>query len=154
MQKVLRARYKSPIGILSITATERGIRSVDFTDDKVPVDKNVSQAMQACIKQLDAYFSDKQKSFHSLPLALSGTEFQLKVWEAAMNIPYGQKITYSQLAEEIAYPRAARAVGNALNRNPLIVIVPCHRIVPASGTSGNYRGGAWRKQWLLKHESQ
>jgi len=141
---------ETPIGQLVIEATQKGIRNIQFSDSK----KNAgpSPILDACCSQLDAYFRGDRTSFTDLPLVMEGTEFQAKVWSAALKIPFGETWTYGQLAESIGHSRASRAVGSALNRNPLPIIVPCHRIVPASGGIGKYGGGAWRKVWLLKHE--
>ena len=83
---------------------------------------------------------------------MCGTPFQKKVWRAVCKIPSGQTCTYGEIAKAIGHPRAARAVGSALKRNPLLVVIPCHRVVPASGGIGNYVGGRARKKWLLSEE--
>lgn len=112
--------------------------------------------LKEAVDQLKEYLSGHRRDFHSLPIVMRATEFQREVWEAASDIPYGFTRTYGQLAEDIGHKGAARAVGTALSRNPICIIVPCHRIVPAGGTQeepGQYAGGIWRKKWLLTHES-
>lgn len=101
--------------------------------------------------QLDAYFAGELQAF-DLPLAASGTPFQQKVWAALRDIPFGQTCSYGQLAQRIGTPGASRAVGLANGRNPLSIIVPCHRVIGANGSLTGYGGGLERKRWLLAHE--
>jgi len=103
-------------------------------------------------QQLRAYFAEELKRF-DLPLALHGTEFQLRVWQELQNIPHGQTISYGELACRLGQPKASRAVGLANGRNPISIVVPCHRVVGANGTLTGYGGGLPRKRWLLDHES-
>ncbi|MFC9343410.1 methylated-DNA--[protein]-cysteine S-methyltransferase [Streptomyces sp. NPDC057020] len=104
------------------------------------------------IRQLDAYFAGELTEF-DLPLNLIGTPFQLRVWEGLLRIPYGETRTYGELAEELGNPGASRAVGLANGKNPVSIIVPCHRVVGASGSLTGYGGGLDRKQRLLAFES-
>jgi methylated-DNA-[protein]-cysteine S-methyltransferase len=101
--------------------------------------------------QLQAYFSEELKSF-DLPLRLNGTAFQQRVWSELCNIPYGETISYGELAGRIGQPKASRAVGLANGRNPISIIVPCHRVIGANGSLTGYGGGLPRKRWLLDHE--
>ena len=155
-----RTHLVSPLGTLELTGTHRGVHSVQFIDhiDQVPCEPTEPDTpLVECARQLDLYFSGHMQDFHSLPLALAASDFQMQVWEAAMDIPYGETRTYGQLAEEIGHPRAARAVGTALKQNPLLLIVPCHRIIPVSATAehhGGFAAGSWRKEWLLRHEKK
>lgn len=103
--------------------------------------------------QLDEYFSGKRKRFQA-SLKLAGTPFQVKVWQALLEIPWGQTETYSQLAGRIGHPKACRAVGNALNRNPIAIIVPCHRVLGANGSLTGFAGGLDTKQFLLELEQK
>ena len=103
--------------------------------------------------ELQEYFDDERKEF-TVPFAPQGTEFQCAVWEAAKNIPFGKTKTYGELAEHIQRNDASRAVGNALNKNPLLIVIPCHRIIPKSGGVGGFAVGSDSKAWLLKHEEQ
>ena len=98
--------------------------------------------------ELTEYFNGARRNF-SLPLELKGTPFQIAVWKAAQNIPYGKTATYADIAKQIGHPRAVRAVGTALGANPIPIIVPCHRVVPASGGIGNYALGSAKKKTLL-----
>ena len=143
--------YESPIGLLLVRGSERGISSVLCVEGERE-DAGVYEILQPCMDQLHAYFSGSQHNFHSLPLAIQSTDFQLQVWEYLITIPYGETRTYSQVAAGIGHPKAVRAVGSAVGRNPLSLLIPCHRVVPVSGEVGEYAHGAWRKEWLLRHE--
>ena len=114
-------------------------------------DKEPGITAKACAKELDGYFAGKLKKF-TVPVKLLGTEFRRRVWAALMDIPYGQTISYKTLAENIGQPKAARAVGSANNNNPVSIIVPCHRVVGASGALVGYGGGLGNKEWLLELE--
>ena len=104
-------------------------------------------------RQLDEYFQGKRKSF-DLPLALSGTQFQQKVWNALCTIPYGETRSYKEIAAQIQNPKGCRAVGMANNRNPIMIIIPCHRVIGSNGSLVGYAGGLDIKQWLLAHEKR
>lgn len=103
------------------------------------------------VNQLKEYFNGKRQSF-SLPLAPEGTEFQKQVWKELCNIPYGETISYKTLATRAGNVNASRAVGMANNRNPIGIIIPCHRVIGANGSLTGYAGGLDRKEWLLNHE--
>jgi len=143
--------YESPIGLLLVRGSGRGIFSVLFVEEERE-DAGLHEILQPCMDQLHAYFSGAQHNFHSLPLTIQSTDFQLQVWEYLITIPYGKTRTYSEVAASIGHPKAIRAVGSAVGRNPLSLLIPCHRVVPASGEVGEYAHGAWRKEWLLRHE--
>ncbi|PIR53474.1 cysteine methyltransferase [Candidatus Peregrinibacteria bacterium CG10_big_fil_rev_8_21_14_0_10_49_10] len=149
----VRGYYPSPIGLLEVRGSQRGIFSITFIEEEKP-DAGLYDILQPCIDQLHAYFSTDKHQFHSLPLALHSTDFQLQVWEYLMSIPYGNTVTYGEIAEAIGHPKAVRAVGSAVGRNPLSILIPCHRVLPASGEVGEYAHGAWRKEWLLLHEKK
>ena len=104
-------------------------------------------------RQLDEYFQGKRKSF-DLPLAPSGTQFQQKVWNALCTIPYGETRSYKEIAAQIQNPTGCRAVGMANNRNPIMIIIPCHRVIGSNGSLVGYAGGLDIKQWLLAHEKR
>lgn len=106
---------------------------------------------QNVVDQLDEYFAGERTSF-DLPLAPKGTPFQRSVWDALTQIPLGQTMTYGGLATDLGRPQAARAVGAAVGRNPISIVVPCHRVVGGSGALTGYAGGLGRKRWLLAHE--
>lgn len=147
----VRGYYESPIGLLEVRGTKRGIFSITFTEEEKE-DANVHEELQQCMDQLHTYFLGGVQQFHSLPLAMHSTDFQLRVWEYLLRIPYGETVSYGEVARAIGEPKAVRAVGTAVGRNPLMLLVPCHRVLPASGAVGEYAHGAWRKEWLLRHE--
>jgi methylated-DNA-[protein]-cysteine S-methyltransferase len=107
--------------------------------------------MAAALRQLTEYFAGTRRKF-DLPLRLRGTEFQKRVWQELTEIPYGQTWSYGELAKRINNPSASRAVGLANGRNPISILVPCHRVIGADGSLTGYGGGLERKQWLLAHE--
>lgn len=108
--------------------------------------------LTAARRQLTAYFDSQLQAF-DLPLAPAGTRFQRQVWQALRNIPFGQTQSYGELAQRIGRPKASRAVGLANGRNPISIIIPCHRVIGANGNLTGYGGGIECKQWLLQHES-
>jgi len=150
--ELFRTYIDSPIGRVRISGTERGITPVDFADEKETPMEDLPVAFQHCVRAVQEYFQGSRKAFDSLPLVLRGTEFQLKVWEATSDVPFGQTVHYGDIAKAIGHPDAVRAVGTALGRNPLCLIVPCHRILPKGENGGGYAWGMERKEWLLKHE--
>ncbi len=141
---------ESPIGWLEITSGERGIESARFLDF-VPNATDVPANLKECIRHLEEYFRGERRGF-SLKLNPQGTDFQRRVWNELMKIPYGETSTYLDIARRLGNSKALRAVGAANGRNPIAVIVPCHRVIGASGKLIGYGGGLWRKEWLLKHE--
>jgi len=102
-------------------------------------------------EQLSAYFAGELTGF-DLPMQMNGTEFQRRVWKGLSEIPYGETISYAELAHRVGNPKACRAVGLANGRNPIAIIVPCHRVIATNGALGGYGGGLDRKSWLLEHE--
>lgn len=148
---------QTPVGKLLLAGDERGLRQVDFQDGphaaKPDPDWHEDEKpFRAAIKQLREYFDGERRSF-DLPLAPEGTAFQLEVWRALRGIPYGKTWSYGELARRIQRPRASRAVGAANGRNPLPIIVPCHRVIGANGALTGFGGGLKIKQQLLELES-
>ncbi len=143
--------YKSPIGAIEILGTKEGIVSVNFVEGRVRSDAKIPRIITACRKQIDEYFRGKRKKF-SLNLLLYGTDFQKSVWQQLLKVPHGKTASYGAIAKSIRSPNAFRAVGNANNKNPLAIVVPCHRIIGSNGNLIGYGGGLWRKLWLLEHE--
>lgn len=148
---VVTTYLQTPIGWLRVRGSERGILAVAFVEED-PKDVEEHDCLRDCLEQLQEYFAEGESTFHSLPLLVQATDFQDKVYEALWDIPYGQTQTYEDVAKYIGHPKASRAVGTALGRNALSIILPCHRVVPKSGKTGEYAWGAWRKEWLLAHE--
>lgn len=149
------AYYQSPVGLLRIEANDNALLAVHFLDEEVEAEtheESTSPLIGEAIKQLSEYFEKKRTQF-DLPLALEGTEFQQKVWKELVNIPFGHTISYSRLSDLLGSRQLVRAVGNANGKNPVGIIVPCHRVIGNGGDLVGYAGGLWRKQWLLEHES-
>jgi len=146
-----RAYYYSPIGIIEILGNELGLRAVDFVRRGPRGGSRPDPVLRPAVTQLDEYFRGERKRF-SLALDLVGTEFQKKAWEQLASIPYGETATYAEVAAAIGRPKAVRAVGQANHRNPVSIIIPCHRVIGSDGRLVGYGGGLWRKQWLLAHE--
>lgn len=145
------AYYESPLGVLEITESDQKIISVLFLDSDPALPAEQTPVLNNCIQQLDQYFNHQRQVF-DLPLAPQGTSFQKQVWEKLLEIPYGRTSSYLEIARRIGNPKAIRAVGNANGRNPIVIIIPCHRVIGASGKLIGYGGGLWRKKWLLQHE--
>jgi len=124
-----------PFGPLQILSDGNGICSVGFAPADFPVESTPDPLCLECARQLEEYFAGKRKSF-DIPLKMNGTDFQKKIWETLTRIPYGSTITYGDLAKAAGYPRAARAVGNAMRKNPLWILIPCHRVVGAADLGG------------------
>lgn len=148
----------APIGILRISGTAEGVTGVAFLDGWEEHRKSLREcalcpsALSECAQQLQEYFGGKRKDLRALRIAPTGTEFQRSVWRALCAVPWGERLTYGELGRGCGYDCAARAVGAAVACNPLAVVIPCHRVVPADGAVGGYAWGAWRKRWLLRHE--
>jgi methylated-DNA-[protein]-cysteine S-methyltransferase len=151
--EIYTSTLETPIGLLRITGTERGIASVEFTEEKIKTDAKQSLSMLQCIEQLQEYFDGKRKQFHNLPLAIQGTEFQQDVWDRISEVGFGQTTTYGAIAKDMKLNGGFQAVGSAVGRNRLCILIPCHRIVPSTGEGfGDYAYGAEKKEWLLRHE--
>jgi methylated-DNA-[protein]-cysteine S-methyltransferase len=142
--------FETPIGPLLLSAEHGRLSGVAFSASAEA--RSTEPVLLEAEAQLDAYFAGELECFE-LPLALRGTEFQRSVWEALREIPYGSTTTYSELAAAIGRPSACRAVGAANGRNPLAVIVPCHRVIGAAGALTGYGGGLGRKRLLLALEA-
>jgi methylated-DNA-[protein]-cysteine S-methyltransferase len=143
--------YNSPIGILEIGATDNDIVSVNFLEINPDRNAPASPLLENCIQQLDEYFHHKRQKF-DLPLLPQGTSFQKLVWEKLQEIPFGTTKSYLDIAKRIGDPKSIRAVGGANGKNPISIIIPCHRVIGANGKLIGYGGGLWRKEWLLRHE--
>lgn len=150
MNPIHRAFLKTPIGFLEVTGSEKGIQSLYFLDFRVRIQR-VPSNLKSCIEQLKEYFAGSRKIF-DLPLDLSGSSFQIQIWNELQKIPYGEAISYLELARRTGHSKALRAVGGANGKNPVSIIVPCHRVLGHDGKLVGYAGGLWRKKWLLEHE--
>ncbi len=142
----------SPLGPLVLTASDLGIRMLEFPDRAVEPARGGESALLDLLEQeLAAYFRGELRRF-TVPLDLRGTPFQVKVWRALLSIPYGATTTYGGLARKLGWPGAFRAVGGANGANRIAIVVPCHRVIRADGGLGGFGGGTSRKQWLLDLE--
>ena len=141
---------RSEIGLIEVGGTESEVLSVAFVERCRP--EYTSRAVvQEGVRQIDEYMVGTRREF-DLPLGLRGTDFQVQVWRQVLAVPYGRTATYQEIADAIGNPLAVRAVGAANGKNPLPLIVPCHRIIGRDGHLVGYGGGLWRKEWLLCHE--
>ena len=160
-------KIESPVGTLNVAATEDGICWIDFADKSTADKRLVSFAnkLKALITQnnnlhinkletqLKEYFEGKRKEF-TIPLVIEGTPFQKEVWAALQAIPYGSTRSYKEQSTAIGMPKAVRAVANANGRNPISIVIPCHRVIGSNGTLTGYGGGLWRKEFLLELEAK
>ncbi len=152
------AHYSSPIGDLLLVADGRALVGLHLEEEpRRPAPQpnwgSESEFLESVAAQLDAYFAGTLKEF-SIPLAPRGTAFQLRTWETLRTIPYGSTTSYGELARKSGRPGAARAVGAANGRNPIAIVVPCHRVIGSNGDPTGYAGGMERKIWLLAHETR
>jgi len=150
------AYFESPIGTIEIRGTEAGLSDLNFVKARGPRKAGARRdelpaPLADALVQLEEYFLGRRKIF-TIKLDLRGTEFQRSVWEKLIRVKFGQTTTYRDLAEAVGRPAATRAVGSANHRNPVSIIVPCHRVVGSDGSLTGYGGGLWRKEWLLRHE--
>ncbi|MDR1679821.1 MAG: methylated-DNA--[protein]-cysteine S-methyltransferase [Prevotellaceae bacterium] len=148
MQKIV--YYNSPIGLMEIVGEQDFISRVKFAK-QITNETPDWETGKRCAVQLDEYFAGKRQEFN-LPLRPQGTDFQLSVWQALQEIPFGKTLSYGEMARKIGNPKACRAVGGANNRNPISIIIPCHRVVGANGSLTGYASGLDRKEFLLNLE--
>lgn len=147
--------YHSPVGVLTLVASDHGLQGVWWPDDarRPQLDDADGEhpVLRQAVRELDEYFAGRRTRF-DVPLNPHGTAFQQAAWNVLREIPYGQTITYGEQARRLGDPRKARAAGAANGRNPISIIVPCHRVVGSRGTMTGFAGGVSTKQWLLDFE--
>ena len=141
---------RTPLGLAQISGNELGIQSVRIIDEG-EVSTVIPEVLKDAVQQLSEYFEGNRTEFQ-LKLNPKGTEFQQKVWNALLQIPFGKTTSYQQLTLQLGDPKAIRAVASANGKNPLWIIIPCHRVIGSDGSLTGYAGGLHRKQWLLDHE--
>ena len=157
-QELAVTHLKTPIGVLQIAASEDGLVAVVFPSEtkrayaKVRGPVAAQMHLDRTVAALNDYFAGKRQDFSDLTLAPRGTDFQLSVWRALLKIPFGVTKSYGDIAREIDNPKGVRAVGLANGKNPIPVIVPCHRVIGTNGTLTGFGGGLPTKKWLLAHE--
>ncbi|MEL0262223.1 MAG: methylated-DNA--[protein]-cysteine S-methyltransferase [Flavobacteriaceae bacterium] len=143
--------YESPIGKLLITLSDSGIKQIKFVEDETNGLEIVANPSHEIVKQLQEYF-DLQRTAFTFPLDLQGTAFQKKVWQALLAIPFGTTLSYLKVAQKLGDPKKVRAVAAAIAKNPVLILVPCHRVIGSDAKLVGYSGGLQRKQALLKLE--
>ena len=144
---------KSPLGFTKIVGDKYGISSVTVLNSEEQETDIIPEVLQDCVYQLNEYFEGSRKNF-SLKLNPKGTDFQHNIWRLLQTIPYGKSISYLELSKKFGDVKAIRAVANANGKNPLWIIIPCHRVIGSDGSLTGYASGLRRKQWLLNHESE
>lgn len=144
--------YKTPIGIAKITGNTTGISAISVLDTEIEIFKIIPECFKNCVQQLDEYFSGNRTEF-TVKLSPKGTDFQQKVWTELLNVPYGKTRTYLEQSKKLDAVKAIRAVAAANGKNPIWILIPCHRIIGSDGSLTGYAGGIWRKKWLLEHEN-
>lgn len=145
------AYIKTPLGIAKLEGDEDGLSVISVLDD-AEVTTVIPEVLEDAVYQLQEYFRGERTTF-SIDLNPEGTDFQKKVWNGLLEIPYGKTCSYLELSKDLGDPKAIRAVAAANGKNPLWIIVPCHRVIGSNGSLTGYAGGLHRKKWLLEHES-
>lgn len=145
MNKVI---INSPLGFTLIEGDELGISKISVTSNEEELSTIIPDALTTAVTQLEEYFLGKRTHF-DFKLNPSGTEFQKKVWKELLKIPFGTTVSYQEITNQLGDPKAIRAVANANGKNPLWIVVPCHRVIGSDGSLTGYAGGLWRKKWLL-----
>lgn len=147
-----RTYFKSPLGLLFITANEKAITGLHFVENKEEKEK-LNGVLKDCRRQLSEYFNRKRYNFNLL-LQQEGTELQQRVWKELQKIPYGMTMSYLNMARKIKNRTLSRAIGNASGKNNILIIIPCHRLVGSNGSLTGYSGGIENKRWLLEFEKE
>ncbi|MBK0369674.1 methylated-DNA--[protein]-cysteine S-methyltransferase [Flavobacterium agrisoli] len=143
----------SPLGITKIVGDENGIAVISVSDvDTNEICKEIPAVLQDAVSQLNDYFEGKRTDF-DFKINPKGTDFQQKVWQALLEIPFGKTCSYLDLSKKLGDVKAIRAVASANGKNPLWIVVPCHRVIGTDGSLTGYAGGLWRKKWLLEYEN-
>lgn len=150
-------QFPSPVGSLKLIASQKGLVTILWENENFLADAVLDNADNPVLNktstQLTHYFKQQLKTF-DLPLDIQGTEFQQKVWACLPKIPYGKTLSYLDVAMKIAQPNAVRAVGTAIGKNPLPIIIPCHRVIASNGKLAGFAGGLSIKKFLLHHENE
>ena len=154
------AYIKTPLGIAKITGDENGISVISVSDEGEVCSASslslgssiIPSILEESVSQLNDYFEGKRTDF-TFKLNPSGTEFQQKVWKGLLEIPFGKTMSYLELSKKLGDVKAIRAVASANGKNPLWIVIPCHRVIGTDGSLTGYAGGLWRKKWLLEHEN-
>lgn len=146
------AFISTPLGIAKLEGDQDGLRSITILDTEEELTKVIPETLEDIVYQLQEYFNGNRKDF-SLELNPQGTDFQKRVWKALEHIPFGKTRSYLELSKTLGDVKAIRAVAAANGKNPLWIVIPCHRVIGSDGSLTGYAGGLHRKKWLLEHES-
>jgi methylated-DNA-[protein]-cysteine S-methyltransferase len=141
----------TPLGILQIMGDTDGIQQIKFVEESIALSTVIPTELVSCATQIQEYFDKKRMAFN-LKLKPQGTDFQQKVWADLVNVPFGKTESYLTMSRRYGDEKAIRAVASANGKNPLAIIIPCHRIIGSNGSLTGYAGGLWRKKWLLDFE--
>ena len=144
-------QIKTPLGVAKISGNDDGISEILVLDEG-EICEQIPAILKICVNQLNEYFYCSRTEF-SFKIHQPGTDFQQKVWQELINIPFGKTISYMDLAKKLGDPKVIRAAASANGKNKLWIVVPCHRVVGTDGSLTGYAGGLWRKKWLLEHEN-
>ena len=146
-----RCFLQTPLGICQLLGDEQGVSQLILVEE-ASLSVSIPKELKSAVAQIREYFAGNRTQF-DLKLNPTGTEFQKKVWDELQHIPYGKTLSYLELSKKLGDPKAIRAVAAANGKNPLWIIIPCHRVIGTDGSLTGYAGGLWRKKWLLEHES-
>lgn len=146
------AYIHTPVGTCLIEGDNLGVSKIWVRDEPVAVTKDIPETLRVAVSQLEEYFAGSRQNF-DFPINPQGTEFQKRVWDALLEIPFGTTTSYQALSIKLGDVKAIRAVASANGKNPLWIVVPCHRVIGSDGSLTGYAGGLWRKKWLLEHET-
>ncbi len=144
--------FESPIGPIRVEYQAQGISSLRFVETMGESYTELPDIEKSILSDLNGYFNQKNHVWQSPIAPHLGSEFQEKVWRTLLDIPVGQVLSYREIADLLGQPKAAQAVGNANGQNPILLRIPCHRVIGSNGTMTGYAGELWRKEWLLRHE--
>lgn len=151
--KIMETAYiKSPLGTTEIIGDENGISNISVLDAEKEISTEIHNVLKEAVAELQDYFAGNRHHF-TFKLNPKGTDFQQKVWQELLNIPFGKTMSYLELSKKLGDVKAIRAVASANGKNPLWIVVPCHRVIGTDGSLTGYAGGLWRKKWLLEHEN-
>ncbi len=149
MEKII---INCPLGFVLIEGNEYGISKISVTSEESILSDEIPILFTDVVTQLKEYFEGKRTDFQ-FKMNPNGTNFQKRVWKELLKIPFGKTTSYQEVTNKLGDPKAIRAVANANGKNPLWIVVPCHRVIGSDGSLTGYAGGLWRKKWLLKHEN-
>ena len=149
---IAQAYLDSPLGSLLLQGDADGIQKLSVMEEAQDSSTEIPAELQSAAQQIHEYFQGQRSSF-DLKLNPQGTSFQKQVWTQLVEIPFGKTATYMDMAERLGDPKSIRAAASANGKNPIMIIIPCHRVIGSDGSLTGYAGGLWRKKWLLEHES-